>query len=202
MAVATLVCAALTAAGCSTTPAPADDGHVVRVSAEALYNEAPWVGASPTNIRAASNIAVGTLQGLADASYTYQQQLVLNNQAQQAFLSDPAANQLRSRSLTECVNVGGGRQGGLTCERMGYQAYQAVYAQAPAALAELELNQVEWPPRNEGWTQARQPLLTAEDIANIADAAAGAAQGYGSLTNAAGGAAMQHYMTRQLLLSR
>lgn len=192
----------LASAGCSTRPAPSDSGTVARASAEALYNETPWVGASPTNIRAAGNIAVGTLQGMADASYAYQQQLALNNQAQLAFLSDPNTSQQRASRLSGCVGVGGGRQGGLACERMGYQAYQAAYAKAPTSIAELELGQIEWPPRNEGWTQASKPLLTAEDVAAIGQAAAGAMQGYGNLTNAAGSSAMQYYMARQLLQPR
>ncbi|MCR9258909.1 MAG: hypothetical protein NXH95_04255 [Pseudomonadaceae bacterium] len=177
----------MTAVGCSTTPRQ-DDGVVPRLSAEALYNEAPWVNKVPTNVRKIANMMVDVTQGLADMSATYQRQLELQNQAQWATYNNTRVSSQRSANMRDCLGVGGGIQGGMKCESIGYAAFKSEYVDVTPQSFELAPENL-WPPKTIGWTQAREPLFTELQAIELGQAMYGGGQAYGGFSRAAGRAA-------------
>jgi hypothetical protein len=178
-------------AGCATAPDTTDD-VVARTSAEALYNEAPWVNTAPKNIRGMSNIAVGVTQGLADISSAYSAQLEYNQLAQMQYLNNSSGVAQRSNAWRDCLGVGGGTQGGMKCESIGYVAFREEYIDVePEKFVLADENA--WPPKKTGWTEAPGPLFTEMQAIEIGQAMYSGSRGYGSISKASGKAAKAYY---------
>jgi hypothetical protein len=152
-ALALLLLGLLTAVGCASTHPKVAAGTIARTSPESFYTEAPWTRVRPRNIKAMGDAAVATTQGLADISATYQQQLQFQQQAQMARLNSSPPYQSRAAEITECLGAGGGRQGGMQCERMGFEAYDAEYGVDAMNRKALEAGEVLSDTRILGWGQ-------------------------------------------------
>lgn len=178
-------------AGCATAPDTAE-GDVARSSAEALYNEAPWINTAPKNIRGMTDLAVGVTQGLADVSAAYSAQLEYNQVAQMQYLSNPSGVAQRSSDWRDCLGAGGGTQGGMKCESIGYVAFREEYVDVePEKFVLADENA--WPPRKTGWTEAPGPLFTEMQAIEIGQAMYSGSRGYGSISKASGRAAKAYY---------
>ncbi|MGP0593383.1 hypothetical protein ACTRXD_12740 [Nitrospira sp. T9] len=169
----------IASSGCTTTTPTGKDGTILRTSVESFYREAPWVNAKPTNIKAMGDALVNTTQGLADISAAYSTQLQINGLAQQQLLHNPPAYQSRSAEIRECINVGGGVQGGLTCEKIGLTNYREQYVNQARSGVET-LSDVP----SLGWTQTRGPLFTELELAEFATAVGGLVQANGRMGRA------------------
>ncbi|MDT3776628.1 hypothetical protein PJI16_03530 [Nitrospira sp. MA-1] len=174
-----MVTGVIATSGCTTTAPTSKDGTIVRTSVESFYRESPWVNAKPTNIKAMGDALVNTTQGLADISAAYSTQLQINGLAQQQLLHNPPAYQSRSAEIRECINVGGGMQGGMTCEKIGLTNYREQYVNQAPRRAET-LSDVS----SLGWTQARGPLFTELELAEFATAVGGLVQANGRMGRA------------------
>jgi hypothetical protein len=182
-----LVAAIAGTSGCSTTP-DLRDGAARRHTAEALYQEAPWAGKRPTNIKAFADAAVETTQSLAAISADYSRQLELNSLSQQALLQNPQPSQDRSAELRKCLGVGGGIQGGLKCESIGHAAYKETYIDRPQTSPTEQLtSREEWRAKYQaGWVYAREPLITELEAVQLGIAFYGGMKGYQGFTNVIG----------------
>jgi len=132
---------ALLASGCATTQPAISEGDSPRVSAASFYRVAPWTKTAPKNIQGMTNAMVATTQGLADISSSYSQQLALQNQTQMNRLNSSSPYASRATAISECINVGGGRQGGMMCERLGLAAYNKEFG--PDAVTATSLSDIE-----------------------------------------------------------
>jgi len=172
--------------GCSTTP-DIRDGAATRHTAESLYQEAPWTGKRPTNIKGFADAAVQTTQSLAAISSQYSRQLELNSLSQQALLANPRPSEDRSAELRKCLGVGGGIQGGLKCESIGHAAYKETYIDRPQTVVPETIGIEEWRAKYQaGWVHAREPLITKQEAVELGIAFYGAMKGYQGFTNAIG----------------